>query len=96
MEYISSDTNVWIDFNTIDELDLPFKLNVTYIMYEEAIDNELLQPSWFKDKLIELGLVGVDITVEEFFMQMSLELSTQGYQHMTVLRYQSQKTEIYS
>lgn len=26
MEYISSDTNVWIDFSVVNELELPFRL----------------------------------------------------------------------
>ena len=33
MEYISSDTNVWIDFNIISRMNLPFLLPYTYIMY---------------------------------------------------------------
>ena len=44
MEFISSDTNVWVDFASIDRLALPFKLPYVYLMYEEAISNELLQP----------------------------------------------------
>lgn len=40
MEYISSDTNVWIDFSVISRLDLPFLLPYTYIMYTESIENE--------------------------------------------------------
>ena len=42
MEFISSDTNVWIDFCTIDKFYLPFKLPYTYIMNNEAIEDELL------------------------------------------------------
>ena len=38
MEFISSDTNVWIDFCTIDKLYLPY----TYIMNNDAIEDELL------------------------------------------------------
>lgn len=68
MEYISSDTNVWIDFKTISRLNLPFLLPYTYIMYTEAISSELLTPTGFKDELLEAGLVGVDITIEEFLL----------------------------
>lgn len=42
MEFISSDTNVWIDFCTIDKLYLPFKLPYKYIMNNDAIEDELL------------------------------------------------------
>lgn len=44
MEFISSDTNVWVDFSAIDRLALPFKLPYIYLMEEDAISNELLQP----------------------------------------------------
>ena len=65
-EFISSDTNVWIDFLTISKLTLPFLLPYTYIMYEESIASELLTPSNFKDDLSAAGLQAVDITVEEY------------------------------
>lgn len=38
MEYISSDTNVWIDFSTIGFLDCPFRLDWSFYMYEEAVE----------------------------------------------------------
>ena len=44
MEYISSDTNVWIDFSVIHKTDLPFRLPYTYIMNEYAIADEMLSP----------------------------------------------------
>ena len=68
MEYISSDTNVWIDFNIISRMNLPFLLPYTYIMYTESMESELLNPEGFKDQLAEAGLVGVDITIEEFLL----------------------------
>lgn len=67
MEYISSDTNVWIDFNKISRLDLPFRLKCQYIMFDEAIERELVYPAEMKEKLKEYGLLGVSITVEELF-----------------------------
>lgn len=66
MEYISSDTNVWIDFNCIKRLRLPFLLPYTYIMYYEQIDKELKSVN--KDGLIAHGLQSVDITIDEFFL----------------------------
>lgn len=44
MEYISSDTNVWLDFEVIGKLELPFKLPYTYLMNDDAIQDELLSP----------------------------------------------------
>lgn len=66
MEYISSDTNVWIDFATIQKMELPFKLPYTYIMSEDAIADELLSPPDLGQELISYGLKPVGITIEEF------------------------------
>lgn len=74
MEFISSDTNVWIDFATINRLYLPFKLPYTFLMNEEAISNELLQPKGLGASLLELGLQSVELTEEEFFLAEELNL----------------------
>ena len=52
MEYVSSDTNVWIDFSIIGCLELPFLLPYTYIMNSDAIEDELLSPSVLRDDLL--------------------------------------------
>ena len=67
MEYISSDTNIWLDFNAISRIDLPFRLPCTYIMYKEALRKEIISPSELLDGLQKRGLIGVDLTIEEFF-----------------------------
>ena len=67
MEYISSDTNVWVDFATIQKLELPFKLPYTYIMNEDAIEDELLSPKGLKQSLVQLGLRAVELSEEEFY-----------------------------
>ncbi len=66
MEYISSDTNVWIDFSVIQKIELPFKLPYTYIMNEDAITDELLSPPELGQELISHGLKPVEISIEEF------------------------------
>ena len=43
MEYISSDTNVWIDFQEIGKLELPFRLPYVYLMNDEAVMNYLVR-----------------------------------------------------
>ena len=68
MKYISSDTNIWIDFLTIDRLELPFKLPYTYLMNDEVISNELLQPKGLGEKLIHLGLRATELSEEEYFL----------------------------
>lgn len=68
MEYISSDTNVWIDFLTIDRIDLPFRLPYTYLMNEDAVGNELVEPEGLGEMLIAKGLVQIEMTTEEFYL----------------------------
>ena len=68
MKYISSDTNVWIDFVTINRIALPFRLPYTYLMNQDAIDEELLSPPDFKDQLLSAGLVSTELTDAEFFL----------------------------
>lgn len=68
MEYISSDTNVWLDFETIDRLEYPFRLPYTYLMNYDAIDDELLSPKGLAEKLKKQGLMGTELTEEEFFL----------------------------
>ena len=67
LKLISSDTNIWLEFNTIAKLDLPFKLPYIYIMYKEALREEIISPPSILSELQEYGLLGVELTSEEFF-----------------------------
>ncbi len=64
---ISSDTNVWIDFATISRVRLPFLLPYNYLMYHEALDNEVLYCNGLKQSLLSAGLIETDLTNEEFY-----------------------------
>ena len=68
MRYISSDTNVWIDFATIGKTEMPFKLPCTFIMSREAIEDELLSPPGLGEALVNYGLIPVEITIDEFYL----------------------------
>lgn len=67
-QFISSDTNIWIDFIIIDKLQLPFSLPYTYLMSTEAVHDELLSPPNLNDRLLTLGLKEVKLTIEEFIL----------------------------
>lgn len=67
MEYISSDTNIWIDFQTVDALELPFRLDCTYLISSDTLNAEWLKPKGRGLRFVELGLKAVDITTEEFY-----------------------------
>ncbi len=67
MLFISSDTNIWLDFSVISRLSLPFRLPYTYIMYRGAMRTEIIDPPSLLSELKKLGLEGVDLTTEEFF-----------------------------
>lgn len=68
MKFISSDTNVWLDFSVIDKLAWPFLLPYQYIMNKDAVENELLSPVGLKKSLLGLGLQPVELTEEEFYL----------------------------
>jgi len=72
MEYISSDTNVWLDFVNIDALQLPFRLPYTYLMNEDAISDEMLSPEDLGKELLHLGLVSVEWTEADFYLSYEL------------------------
>lgn len=67
MKYISSDTNIWLDFDTISCIDLPFRLPCTYVMYREALTEEVVSPPNLLEDLRKKGLKAVELTTEEFF-----------------------------
>lgn len=67
-DLISSDTNVWIDFGAIDAVELPFRLPFTYIMWTDALNDEVRSPKGLRGKLLSAGLLPVQVTVEEFFL----------------------------
>lgn len=64
MNSISSDSCVWIDFQQIDEIAVPFKLPFKYLMYEETLKQELALIDSLDQKLIELGLCSVNLLYE--------------------------------
>lgn len=72
MKFISSDTNIWLDFHTISQIELPFRLPYTYIMYNEALREEIIDPPELLVELQGNGLIGVDITIEEFTCALAL------------------------
>lgn len=61
MQYISSDTSVWIDFIVINLLELPFRLPYIYCMSSDAIRDELLSPPNFRERLVTFGLLPLDL-----------------------------------
>ena len=72
MEYISSDTNVWLDFVEIEKLSLPFQLPYVYLMNDETVENEMLSPPGLCNKLLQMGLEKTELTEEEFYLTETL------------------------
>ena len=66
MEFIVSDTNVWIDFILVDKLNVPFKASYIYLMSSDAANEELLSPQGLKDSLLSLGLQLTELDDNEF------------------------------
>ncbi len=82
MRFISSDTNVWIDFSIIGKSKLPFLLPYTFIMSKESVEDELLVPAGLGEELVSYGLLPVEMTIEEFFLAESY-----GIQYRRLSRY---------
>lgn len=68
MEYISSDTNIWVDFAVIGRLELPFRLDYTYLMELSVVERELSYPAGIKEALLGYGLEKTKLTTEEFIL----------------------------
>lgn len=72
MQYISSDTNVWVDFAQIHRLALPFRLDLIYCMSTDTVEDELLEPPNIREQLLSLGLVSIEINEAEFGIAVQL------------------------
>ncbi|MDD4079059.1 MAG: hypothetical protein PHP58_05030 [Eubacteriales bacterium] len=62
-----SDTNIWIDFQTIHGLELPFRLSHRFYLSTETIKDEFLVPPGITNKLVELGLIPLELNKAEYF-----------------------------
>lgn len=80
--YISSDTNVWVDFQVVGALKLPFLLSHKFFLSEETLQDELLTPPGIDKTLVEYGLISLELTEIEFYL--SFELITK---HPQLSRY---------
>jgi len=66
--YISSDTNIWIDFFEIKHVNHPFLLEHEFYLSAVAYEDELLKSEELRKELLAFGLRLADITDEEFVM----------------------------
>ena len=64
--FISSDTNIWIDFFEINHLDHPFRLDHEYYINERAYKDEMLKSEEMRIDLVHHGLKLTDVNDEEF------------------------------
>lgn len=65
--YISSDTNVWVDFQIVGAIKLPFLLSHKFYISDETLQDELLTPSGIDKTLVEYGLIALELTEQEFY-----------------------------
>lgn len=64
--FISSDTNIWIDFFEIRHIDHPFLLEYDFYLSSAAYEDELIKSDELREKLLESGLRLADVTDDEF------------------------------
>ena len=70
----SSDTNIWIDLDTLEIIEIPFLSAHEFYMSQDAITDELLSPPDLTDRLVTLGIKPVIFDLEEFYL-------AEQYQH---------------
>lgn len=80
MRNISSDTNIWLDFDCIGRLGYPFKLPFMYVMEHSAF-LELKSPEGIKNSLLELGLVITELNKEEIYSALLMSLNNKCVSH---------------
>ena len=71
--YISSDTNIWIDFQEINHLDHPFRLEYEFCLSENAFNDELLKSDALREELLAKGLIISKVKEDEFSQAITLE-----------------------
>ena len=71
--YISSDTNIWIDFQEVDHLDHPFRLEYQYYISKNAYTDELLKSDELREELLNKGLRLAEVTEDEYSQAMAYE-----------------------
>ena len=71
--YISSDTNIWIDFQSISHLDHPFRLKYEYYISRATFEDELIKSEALREELLERGLHLADISDEELILALTYQ-----------------------
>ena len=79
--YISSDSNIWFDFNSSGRLDHPFRLGYELYISRAAFDEELKEPISLRTALLAYGLQLADVQDDE--LQTAL-LCQQKYPRLSV------------
>lgn len=74
MQYISSDTNIWIDFLAIQRLEMPFRLDYTFLMSSEVLARELRSPANLPEQLVQAGLQQTEISEAEYWLVFELRI----------------------
>lgn len=64
--FISSDTNIWIDFYEIRRLEHPFLLEYQYYISSDAFAEEFVKSKNLREELLQAGLQLASISEEEF------------------------------
>ena len=64
--FISSDTNIWIDFDEINHTEHPFLLGHEYYISSASFEDELIQSDELRAALLAHGLRLTELTDEEF------------------------------
>ncbi len=73
--FISSDSNIWFDFNSPDRLEHPFRLGYEFYISQAAFDDELVEPVSLRTALLDRGLRLAEVQDDELQTAMSYVLT---------------------
>lgn len=65
---VSVDTNILLDFSTLNAVDLLFRLPYSYHIESFTYTNEINKPQWLKETLLKYGLIIDNLSLDELFL----------------------------
>ena len=75
MQFISSDSNIWLDFHVINRLDAPFLFKdiYTFLISRDTLEAEIITPPDLVEKLTSHGLQQTELTEDEYLLAVRLK-----------------------
>lgn len=75
MQFISSDSNIWLDFFVINRLETPFLMKdiYTFLVSRDTLEDEIVTPPDLGKMLTSYGLQQTELSNEEYLLAVKLK-----------------------